>query len=115
VISETKVFSYHVDDDSNVTAKVTIGNGQAGGWAIILGGKVKKKGSKPVDVPIGKGSTLRGKHMTVSSAVIDVRTQTDRLSVTTRIRGGTKSMTCKHSKTGRQGETASYTTIVFFV
>jgi hypothetical protein len=115
VISETKVFSYAVDDDSDVTARVTIGNGQAGGWAIILSGKVKKKGSKPEDVKIGKGSKLRGKHMTVSTAVIDIRTQTNRLSVTTQLRGGPKNLQCKHSKTGRQGETASYTTIVFFV
>jgi len=114
-IIETKAFSYAVRNDAtSVAATVTIGDGQAGSWAIALGRTVIAKGRQPKRVRIGIGSDLLGKSMTVSTNVRDLNPNTNRLSVTTTLQGGVTEKECTHSRNGRQGESALFTSIVFF-
>jgi hypothetical protein len=79
---------YKVDDTSKVTAKVTIGEGQRGGWSMGLGDQPTKKGSDEKPVDLGTGQEVRGQFLQVDVTVVDVRIETNRLSSVVTIDGG---------------------------
>lgn len=114
--SETKVKSCEVKPDASVTAKVTIGQGQVGGWAIKLGSKLKQKGAEPAEVVLGIGDKLDGTYVRVDGVMMDVRPETDRLSLKTRVfADGEPVLTVTHRTDGGAGDSAHYTTLIYVI
>lgn len=67
-----KRFDCHVDPDADIRLSIVIGNGQVGRSRIVnSGGQLIAKG-KIVNLPIGKGSELIGKEISVFTNVLDV-------------------------------------------
>ena len=116
-IGETRVHMYEVGGAAarKITARVTIGEGQRGGWAAFLDDKLLEKGSGPKVLGLGEAAALRGRQLLINSVVIDVRPETNRLSVTTRIKGGRKELLARHKNVGDDGATANYVTVVLFI
>jgi len=98
-----------------LTALVTIGDGQRGGWAIRVGGKTTK-GSDPVQVALGDGAALQGKVVQVVVTVVDVRPETNRLSAIVEISGGPGGALAVEQTVddGGDGDVAMFTTVVLF-
>jgi hypothetical protein len=114
-IGETRVHTYEVGAAGQIVARVTIGQGQHGGWAAFLDDQLLAKGSKPRDMKLGAAAGLKGRRLLINSVVIDVRTETDRLGVTTLLKGGVKQLRARHENVGDSGAIASYVTVVLFV
>jgi hypothetical protein len=114
-IGETRVHTYEVGASRRITARVTIGEGQRGGWAAFLDNKLLDKGSKSKALGLGEADRLRGRRLIVNSVVIDVRPETNRLSVTTTVKGGKKPLRASHTNNGDDGATANYVTVVIFI
>lgn len=115
-IGETKVHTYELGTAAKrITARITIGEGQRGGWAAFLDDKLIQKGSGPKLLGLGDPAKLRGRRLLINSVVIDVRPETNRLSVTTLVKGGRKELLARHKNVGGDGATANYVTVVIFV
>lgn len=111
-ITDVKVVSHRVADDS-VKARVLIGEGQKGAWAMLIGASHFAGGTAAKWVTLGKGAALRGKHLEVSAIVMDVRKETDRLTVTVEISGPQTTRTVV-SAVGKPGDNAAYSIIIRF-
>ncbi|UCD18313.1 MAG: hypothetical protein JSV44_05220 [Candidatus Zixiibacteriota bacterium] len=89
----TKVYkSYRLEDNSQVTLKVTIGHGQKGITDVFLGDRKiidGKLGSFEEKLP-GTGRDLNGQSMLCTTIVADIRTETDETSVRYALAGGVK-------------------------
>lgn len=114
-IGETRVHTYEVGSAAAITARITIGEGQRGGWAAFLDDKLLDKGSGTEELGLGAATKLRGRRLIVNSVVIDCRPETNRLSVTTVVKGGKKPLRAKHANNGDDGATANYVTVVIFI
>ncbi|MGH7323702.1 MAG: hypothetical protein ACREJ9_03540 [Candidatus Rokuibacteriota bacterium] len=79
--------TYHVDS-GDITLSIVIGDGQLGSSRVSLGGKVLGQGDAIKNLPLGKGSKLAGKALSVKSVVTDVNDQTNHTSITYSLRGG---------------------------
>jgi len=87
VVSQTAF--YTVKPNSPVALSVTIGDGQAGGTAVTLGGELVGSGSDIKNLRIGKpGQDLRGASIECTTTVRDVNPATNHTSVTYSLRGG---------------------------
>jgi len=111
-----KWLDYKVAGKSDVTVRVSIGDGQLGGWAIGFGTDDIKKGSDPDRVSIGAGKDIKGRILQVVATVVDVRPETNRLSATVTVSGGPDGdVRVPHSfDEGENGDTAILTTLVGF-
>lgn len=67
---------------------VNIGDGQFGTSRAFLNGTVLATGSGPMVIRIGPARDLKSKTLMVRSIVNDVNSQTNRMSVTYRLTGG---------------------------
>lgn len=108
---------YEVDPDSNVTVRVTIGDAQAGGWLVAWDDEnVVAKGSDPATVSIGRGKDLKNRTLQVAATAIDVRPETNRLSSTLVINGGSQGQKQLLSRwdEGDDGDVAIFTTMIGF-
>ena len=116
-IGETKVHTYEVGAATTrrITARVTIGEGQRGGWAAFLDDRLLQKGSGARVLGLGEAGALRGRRLLINSVVIDVRPETNRMSVTTQIKGGRRELVARHKNVGDDGATANYVTVVLFI
>ncbi|HWM85041.1 MAG TPA: hypothetical protein VNO33_04365 [Kofleriaceae bacterium] len=114
-IGETRVHTYQVGAAGQITARITIGQGQHGGWAAFLDDKLLGKGSKPRDLKLGASARLKGHRLVVNSVVMDVRRETNRLSVSTLLKGGAKQLRAAHEHVGDAGASANYVTVVIFI
>jgi hypothetical protein len=108
--------SYPVRDDSKVVVQITVGDAQGGGWSIDLDDAKIQKGSGSAPVPIGDGKAIRGKELQVAVSVLDIRPETNRLSATVVIDGGTqgKQTVLQRYDDGDDGDLAIFTTLVDF-
>lgn len=108
--------SYPVNDDSKIIVQITIGDAQGGGWSIDLDDAKIQKGSDSAPVPIGDGKAIRGKELQVAVSVLDIRPETNRLSATVVIDGGTqgKQTLPQRYDDGDDGDLAIFTTLVDF-
>src|SRR5215510_3878546 len=80
---------YKVNDDSQVTVHVVIGDAQGGGWVIAWdSAQVIRKGSAAEVVTVGQGKDIRAKTLQIVATAIDIRQETNRLSSTITISGG---------------------------
>ena len=85
----TTNFDYAVGQ-GDVFLSVAIGEGQAGTSEVKLGTTQLVVASGAIgNLRIGAGPELKGKTLTIKSAVNDVSTMTNRMSVTYRLTGGT--------------------------
>jgi len=111
-----KVVIYKVDPTSQVTARVLIGDGQRGGWAIGFDQATVKKGSSPDQVAIGTGPAIKDRLLQVTTTVVDVRIETNRLSAVLTLAGGPQGdMEVPQAyDDGTDGDTAIFTTLVLF-
>jgi len=108
--------TYKVSPTSKVTAKVIIGDAQLGGWSISLGGTLLAKGADETPVEVATGAQLAGKILQVVVTVVDIQQETNRLSATVTISGGTAGdvpVTQTYDQ-GADGDTAILTTLVLF-
>jgi hypothetical protein len=112
----TSTATYDVEDDSQITADVLIGNKQPGGSTISLGTtSLPPGGTSMRDVPIGVGSAIRGKKMVVVSEVEDKNPATDMTSVTVIVKGGEapKEVT-QEQPAAKKNDIVTYVTVIAF-
>jgi hypothetical protein len=111
-----KFVTYLVEPVSQLTAKVTIGDAQSGGWAIGFDDTHVKKGSGEDPVPVGSGRDVKGKLLQIVVTVVDVRPETNHLSCTVTIAGGPSGPVEVEQAydEGGDGDTAIFTTLVQF-
>lgn len=114
VISDVKCAEHAVEEDQLVKARAVIGDGQNGGWVMLIADAHKAGGSKDHWVELGKGRELKGKHLEVSAVIQDTRAETDRLSLTVEVSGGPKPTSVKIAHTGAAGDRATYSVVIFF-
>lgn len=106
---------YPVRDDEAVSVRVTIGEGQAGGSAVFLGRDLIGSGHE-VNVRVGQGVDLRGQTLVISSTVVDVRPETNRVSTLTELFGGIPTpQPIGQADVVGNGGAADFLTIVQFV
>ena len=108
--------AYRVRDDDDITFGVTIGDAQRGLSTIRLGTQQlaqNVKGSFPQK--LGKGKDLKGKNLFCTTTVTDVRTETNRTSVTYTVEGGPNHFEETLKKTVEShGDAVFYTAEIFF-
>ncbi len=89
---------YAVDDTSDVVVDVVVGEAQPGAIDVRLaqpaGETSLAKGKDALrGVVLGAGSAVRGAALVVGVAVVDLRAETDRTSVTVDVKGGPRPAT----------------------
>lgn len=114
VISDVKCAEHQTAEDQVVKARAMIGDGQNGGWVMLIAEAHKAGGSKAEWVELGKGAELKGKHLEVSAVIQDTRAETDRLSLTVEVTGGPKKTSVNLAHVGKPGDGATYSIIIFF-
>jgi hypothetical protein len=114
VISDVKCADHQTEADQVVRARAVIGEGQNGGWVMLLGDAHKAGGAAAKWVELGTGAELKGKHLEVSAVIQDTRAETDRLSLTVEVTGGPKTTSVHVAHVGKPGDGATYSIIVFF-
>ena len=108
---------YKVAPNSNVTAAVTIGNAQRGGWAMsVLAETFKGTDEDTAPEPLGTGGALSGQFLQVDITVVDIREETDRLSAVVAIDGGLAGRIeiPQEVRDTADGDVAVFTTVVMF-
>lgn len=85
----TKVSHYQVSDVSEVKLDCWVGEGQAGGCAVSLDGAPLAHSAMIKGLSLGFGKALRGKRLLVNATAIDHSAQTNLVSATLRLSGGT--------------------------
>ncbi|HEY6359479.1 MAG TPA: hypothetical protein VIX63_00175 [Vicinamibacterales bacterium] len=78
--------------DGEVRLAVSIGEGQTGLVSVFLGGVKISRSPAPIDLRVGEGSEIRDKLLEVRTIVNDVNSQTNKMSVTYQLTGGTSAM-----------------------
>lgn len=116
-ITDVKLMQHKLEVGKRVLARATIGNGQMGGWVMLLGATRVAGGNEPVEVALGSGEELVGKHLEVSAVIVDVRPQTDRLSLLVEVwnEGGTERTRGTIAHEGDPGDSAAYSLFAAFV
>ncbi len=114
VISDVKFVDHQTEAGQMVKARATIGEGQNGGWVMLIGDEHKAGGSAAKWIELGTGAELKGKHLEVSAVIQDTRPETDRLSLVVEITGGPKNTTVSLAQVGKPGDGAGYSVIIFF-
>jgi hypothetical protein len=106
---------YRVASPSTITVRITLEDGQEGGWEIAIRDKTWR-GRDPAQVSIGKGNDLVGQVLQVVTTVVDVRPEASRLSATVTISGGPDGdvRVAQSYDDGAAGDTAILTTLVGF-
>ena len=112
----TATRTYSAADDQTVTVDVLIGDGQSGGSAVYLGADMLT-GGPPVDaLVVGTGRDIRGRFLTVSTTVVDIRPEHDNTSVTVTMKGGDPAELHVHqAAVTAPGGSVNYLTVVKFV
>src|SRR5436305_14664851 len=78
-----------VKDSEQASLTVIVGNAQIGGNLVKLDGIQIGKGDITA-LPLGSGSTLKGKTLTVITNVLDVNVETNKVSITHSFGGTTQ-------------------------
>jgi hypothetical protein len=90
VVSKTEFVTIPADQANQpATLSVTIGDGQAGGTAVMLDGKLVQAGGVMKNVPLGNGKDLKNKELGCTTTVEDINPNTNRTSVTYTLQLGT--------------------------
>ena len=109
--------TYPVADDSEVSVRIVIGDAQAGGWIVAWDkDHVVAKGEDPDLISIGKGKDVRNRTLQIRATAVDVRADTNRLSSTLTVDGGTegaKKLVHRYDD-GDAGDAALFATAVRF-
>ncbi len=115
-ISDVKLMGHKVVAGKKVLARAIIGNGQLGGWTMLIGATRIAGGNEPADVVLGTAEELVGKHLEVSAAILDVREQTDRLSLVVEVwnEGEDARTRGKIASEGDPGDSAAYSLFCVF-
>lgn len=85
----TKVSHYQVSDVQPVQLDVFVGEGQPGGCAVSLDGVPLAHAPMIKGLSLGYGKSLRGKRLLVNATAIDHSAQTNLVSATLKLTGGT--------------------------
>ena len=109
-------------DPSNVTVKdtdqlsltVTIGNAQIGGNLVLLDGIQAGKGDI-TGLPLGNGSSLKGKTLKVITNVLDVNPNTNKVSITHIFTNGTPPDYVNNDSVDNDGDIYSLTAQYNFI
>lgn len=89
VLSKTEFITVPADQaEKPATLSVTIGNGNVGGTAIMLDGRLVQASENIKNFVLGKGKDLRGKEIACTTTVQDMNPNTNRTSVTYTLRFG---------------------------
>ncbi len=113
----TLVTQYEVQDGQPVLVDVLIGDLQAGGTSIFLGtDELTTQTGDIVDFRIGRGETLRGRTMVISTVVLDRNPMTDFTSTVVMLDGGTHMhVEIPQSDNPGEGGRSGFITVVNFV
>lgn len=112
LITDVKLVQYSPPPTDEVAVVATIGNGQLGGWAILLDGQFIQGGNTPARVVLGTGSELVGRTLEVSASITDVQGATDRMSLRVEVTGLPGPIDIEH--VGPPGGRAAYSILVQF-
>jgi hypothetical protein len=81
---------YQVNSAQDVTFKLSVGFGQKSTTSVNLNDiQMITNQLGKINLPLGKGDTLKGKTLYVTTTVSDVQPSTDETSVTYQLEGGT--------------------------
>lgn len=111
-ITDTKVITCAPPLDAAVSVRSFIGEGQEGGWALLLDGTFLSGGFEPTPFDLGPGAALRGKILEISAAIKDVQGAHDRLSLRVALSVLAEPIDISH--VGQPGDGAAYSVIVVF-
>ncbi len=101
--------------EGEVRVRTIVGDGQSGGWVVLLSGKRIHGGEDAAWKTVGKASKLRGRHIEVSAFVMDVRKETDRLTVSVEVTGPSGPATrAKITHVGDPGDNGAYSFLIHF-
>ncbi|GAB4326891.1 MAG: hypothetical protein Kow0037_00090 [Calditrichia bacterium] len=101
--------------DRPVYLTITIGEGQIGTSAVMLGNRLLKLG-KVTDLLLGEGAELAGKELRIKSLVSDTNDMTNRLTISYRLTGGVKDWEGELSETvDRDGDSVIFRLKVHFL
>jgi hypothetical protein len=107
---------YHVVAGRDVTVDAAIGDGQAGGHAVFLDRTLVEQGPDHVNKNLGDGDKLAGRVLVVSSVAVDVRPETDHVSVGVTLDGGVPSpMQIDQAADAPTNGTVSFLTVITFL
>jgi hypothetical protein len=108
---------YPVDDASEVSVDVLIGDGQIGGSSIFVGQQHVATGDQAMrGIRLGRGAELRGQVAVVSTTVVDVRPEHDRVSTLVELHGGFPDpMPVVQAATAKPSNTVNFLTVIRFV
>lgn len=107
--------AYRVGDEDDITFRVTIGDAQKGVSTVRLGTEQLAHNAARLELNLGKGKDLKGKKLFCTTTVTDVRTETNRTSVTYAVEGGPNNFEETLAKTVEShGDVVFYTAEVFF-
>ena len=108
---------YPVRDADHLVASVNIGDGHAGGAAILIDGQTVATGPKIKDKPLGTGKSLRGSELMCTVEVRQVNRTSEWATATLRISGGPAELRLPEApERFADGEdSATYTFLVQFV
>ena len=112
----TATATYAVNDNDQVVIDVLVGDAQPGGSTVLLGTtQLAMGGDALTNVPIGKGSDIRGKKLVVATEVTDKSPDTDRTSTQITVKGGAAPKNISQSQlASKKGEIVSYVTVISF-
>ena len=112
----TATATYAVSDNDQVVVDVLVGDAQPGGSTVFLGTvQLITGGVTLTNVPIGKGSDIRGKKLVVATEVTDKSPDTDRTSTQITVKGGAAPKTIGQAQVAaKKGEIVSYVTVISF-
>jgi hypothetical protein len=113
------LLTYTVVDGVNVVLRLTVGDGQPGGIAIVVDGMVKWQGpgmTFPADgVTLGRGERLRGSRVVATAVVQADMVQTRHCSVSATFLGGAAAKTATFTQDAREpGEKIGFTIVAAF-
>jgi hypothetical protein len=110
--------TYRVDDSSEVTLQITIGEAQGGGWVVAWDADtIVAKGSGTDPVRVGAGRDVKGRVLQVVVTAVDIRPETNRLSRTLALGGGVDGarQLVDRWDDGSDGDAAVFTTMIGFL
>jgi hypothetical protein len=108
---------YHVISGQRVVVDAHIGDAQGGGHAVFLGTELRAQGELSLTgVDLGAAEDVAGQVLVVSSTAVDVRSETDHVSVEVVLNGGVPSpMPITQAADAPPSGTVNFLTVVTFV
>ena len=111
----TRVSHYQVVDIQPVVLDTYVGEGQPGGCAVSLDGVPLQHAPVIKGLSLGHGKTLRGRRLLINATAIDRNPQTNLVSATLKLSGGSLPSELTARVEADEGQAVVFTFIVNFL